>query len=256
MKRCSNYSNGLGTPYAVMGASLHNGSLTATSSGFWNTTPAAIPAGWIQTHTSLYTTGSMFVQCSSGGIATNNTGELVRANHKYTVSARLGGSSGNTATVKVYATQNADGTGNKVELVQVSRTGNSSDGYTLFMVSNTGASASTTVEGYFVQVVLATDGYYDDIVIYSQPDETLMPACCGDSDHPYPIGDLNFDCYVNWYDLWKFGDQWLAACAGPNWCDGADISHDSDVKFNDFAIFADHWLDCRDPQLPCGYSHP
>jgi len=249
-----NYSNGLGTPYAVMGASLHNGSLSASSYGFWNTTPAAIPEGWVQTHSSLYTTASMFVQSSGGGIATNNTGEVVSANHKYTVSARLGGPTGTTATVKVYATQNVDGTGNKVELVQVSRAGNSSDVYSLFVVANTGTSVSSSLAGYFVQVVLATDGYYDDIVVYSQPDETLLPACCGDADHPYPVGDLNFDCYVNWYDLWTFGEQWLDVCAGPNWCMGADISHDSNVKLNDFATFAGHWLDCTDPQMPCGYN--
>ena len=30
-----NYANGVGTPYAIMGASLHNGAFTAASAGFW-----------------------------------------------------------------------------------------------------------------------------------------------------------------------------------------------------------------------------
>jgi len=43
---------------------------------------------------------------------------------------------------------------------------------------------------------------------------------CGDSQHQRPLGDLDQNCYVN---------------------------------FVDFAIFAQNWLDCTDPQLPCGF---
>jgi len=45
-------------------------------------------------------------------------------------------------------------------------------------------------------------------------------SSCGDPGHPYPTGDLNDDCYVNWAD---------------------------------FSVFASHWLECTDPGAPCNY---
>ena len=44
----------------------------------------------------------------------------------------------------------------------------------------------------------------------------LSPTC-GDPLHPYPIGDLNFDCHVD---------------------------------FADFVVFSTHWLECTDPCCP------
>jgi hypothetical protein len=44
---------------------------------------------------------------------------------------------------------------------------------------------------------------------------------CGDRNHPYPVGDLDLNCYVNLLD---------------------------------FALFAAHWLECTDPDPPCNYS--
>ena len=35
------------------------------------------------------------------------------------------------------------------------------------------------------------------------------PGYCGDDAHPIPIGDLNHDCIVNFFDLAIFASHWL-----------------------------------------------
>ncbi len=35
------------------------------------------------------------------------------------------------------------------------------------------------------------------------------PGCCGDEDHPYPAGDINHDCRVDFKDLALLSSQWL-----------------------------------------------
>ena len=40
---------------------------------------------------------------------------------------------------------------------------------------------------------------------------------CGDENHPYPVGDLNYDCHVNLFDLAIFASHWLE-CTAPE-CD-------------------------------------
>ena len=52
---------------------------------------------------------------------------------------------------------------------------------------------------------------------YTIVDSRYAPGYCGDIAHPIPIGDLNKDCLVD---------------------------------FSDFAIFADHWLECARPLCP------
>jgi hypothetical protein len=42
----------------------------------------------------------------------------------------------------------------------------------------------------------------------------LSPVC-GDPWHPYPIGDLNYDCHVDFYDFAEFASNWLE-CTDPN----------------------------------------
>ena len=37
----------------------------------------------------------------------------------------------------------------------------------------------------------------------------IPEACCGDPDHPYPVGDLNRDCLVDMLDLAIFSSHWL-----------------------------------------------
>jgi hypothetical protein len=56
----------------------------------------------------------------------------------------------------------------------------------------------------------------------------------------HPVGDLNLDWKVDWWDVNMFANQWLA----PSGCPGtgcADFSGDGDVDFNDFAILAANW---------------
>jgi len=54
--------------------------------------------------------------------------------------------------------------------------------------------------------------YYVDAAAY---EANAVPPICGDAEHPYPVGDLNLDCKVD---------------------------------FKDFAIFALHWLECTAPE--------
>ena len=98
--------------------------------------------------------------------------------------------------------------------------------------------------------MLATTGYYDNIVVTSAP---AVGPVCGDAGHPYPIGDLTHDCYVDTQDLVQFAGQWMAVgCAGPAWCEGADLDHAvNDVNFQDFAVLADNWMNCTNPSPPC-----
>ena len=253
-----NYQNGVGTPQAIMSGVIHNGSLTATAAGNWSV-PASLPAGWAESLAGgVYQAALQFaIIASSSATGYCNTGELVQANYRYKVIADLGGTTGNTAIVRVYATQNSDGTGAKVLLAQVSRlevTGIPT--YTLYRVTGAaGSPASPSLAGYYIQVVLlGGGGYYDNIEVTSEPDGADAQVCCGDAGHPYPAGDINYDCYVNWNDLETFAERWLAGCAGPNWCSGADLNEDSNVNLKDLAIFAVNWLYCTDPNLPCGYN--
>ena len=50
--------------------------------------------------------------------------------------------------------------------------------------------------------------------------EYFVPMC-GDFDHPYPVGDLSEDCYVGMEDM---------------------------------ILLAQYWLDCTDPDPPCGFT--
>ena len=234
------------------------GAMTATAAGFWYNTPDAIPAGWVETAQYMYTTATMWAQCGSTAEAVNNTGELVQVGHQYTVSADLGGGAGIDATVRVYATQYANGTGTKVLLASVHRVGLAGDGYTLFHVSGTpGSPASAGLTGYYIQVTIGGPyvdhyiaGYYDNIVVTSA---LAAGSSCGDAEHPYPIGDLTHDCYVDAQDLEMFAGQWMALdCAAPEWCEGADLDHAvNDVNLQDFAVLAANWMNCTNPSPPC-----
>ena len=109
---------------------------------------------------------------SAYATAVNNTGEFVQTGRQFTVSADLGGTEGSTSRVQVYATQNADGTGTKVLLAEVSRLSGAAQGYTLYPVTGTpGSPVSAGLAGYYVQVVLVGGGaYYDNIVVTSDPE--------------------------------------------------------------------------------------
>jgi hypothetical protein len=59
----------------------------------------------------------------------------------------------------------------------------------------------------------------DDIVLLVDDDGVLTgysiqlfrytPRTCGDATHPYPVGDLNLDCLVNFLDFAIFSQHWL-----------------------------------------------
>jgi uncharacterized repeat protein (TIGR01451 family) len=57
-------------------------------------------------------------------------------------------------------------------------------------------------------------------------------------------GDLDIDRDVDMVDLRKFTSYWLNSdCNYPDWCESADISKNGKVDFNDFALFAENWLE-------------
>jgi len=77
---------------------------------------------------------------------------------------------------------------------------------------------------------------------------TIDVMICGDANHPFPAGDLNQDCRVNWSDFGAFASGWLdEGCTDPTWCGGADLNGSGQVNWADFAIFAAHWLECTAP---------
>ncbi len=64
-----------------------------------------------------------------------------------------------------------------------------------------------------------TNVVYDNLLISAI--ENNLPSFCGDTNHPYPVGDLTEDCYVDLADL---------------------------------ALMSANWLDCTDPNAPCSYN--
>ena len=159
----------------VMDATLHNGALTSDAVSDWWNNADAVPYEWSCTPpvTHCYTAALMILLYGGSSVAFNNTGEMVQAQHTYTITADLGGVSGVDAHAYVYATENPDGTGEKVLLAHASRPGNDSDGYNLFTVSDTGTETPPGLAGYYVQVALATTGsgnaYYDNIRVTLTP---------------------------------------------------------------------------------------
>ncbi len=67
---------------------------------------------------------------------------------------------------------------------------------------------------YFRSSEYATATERPELVI-----EYFIPTC-GDFDHPYPLGDLSKNCYVD---------------------------------LEDIMLFAQYWLDCTDPHPPCNF---
>lgn len=56
-------------------------------------------------------------------------------------------------------------------------------------------------------------------------------------------GDLTGDDWVNFDDFAVFAQYWLNTnCHSPDWCAGADCGRDGDVDWDDLAALADGWL--------------
>ena len=67
---------------------------------------------------------------------------------------------------------------------------------------------------------------------------TLPPSrpTCGDAENPWPVGDLNRDCSVDFLDLEILTSQWLNECDWLNWnCSGADLNFDGNVDNIDYS---------------------
>lgn len=74
------------------------------------------------------------------------------------------------------------------------------------------------------------------------------PPQCGDAQHPYPTGDFNHDCHVEWADFGTFATNWQRDdCVADGWCEGVDINQDGTVEWADFGSFAAHWQECTHP---------
>jgi hypothetical protein len=78
-------------------------------------------------------------------------------------------------------------------------------------------------------------------------DEFPMPAiqpACGDPNHPFLAGDMNFDCLVNSNDLESLLYEWNRSdCGWLTWyCAGADINQDQYVNLQDISIFSENYL--------------
>jgi hypothetical protein len=59
---------------------------------------------------------------------------------------------------------------------------------------------------------------------------------CGDSNHPWPNGDINRDCSVDFEDIQILAEEWLDECNPLNWnCRQADYNLDSLANFTDYA---------------------
>jgi hypothetical protein len=79
------------------------------------------------------------------------------------------------------------------------------------------------------------------------------PARCGDSNHAYPVGDLNQDCSVNIADVAVMAGYWAASgCDDPNLdCSAVDINGDCDVNMPDLVRLQKNWQEYTYPPR-CG----
>jgi len=64
---------------------------------------------------------------------------------------------------------------------------------------------------------------------------------------PYPVGDLNIDCCVDFRDYGLFASEWRqTGCTAYDWCGGADLDKSGDVGSGDLGMLAEHWLEVGD----------
>ena len=56
------------------------------------------------------------------------------------------------------------------------------------------------------------------------------------------MGDMDGDCWVDWYDYGLFTLNWGATdCCEPDWC-GSDLDYSGEVNFVDLEILTYEWL--------------
>jgi len=69
--------------------------------------------------------------------------------------------------------------------------------------------------------------------------------------------DLTSDGSVDWLDIASFSQQWLSDnCQAVSWCAGADLNRNGIVRFDDFALLAQHWRSVYEyiTLLLCGHE--
>lgn len=70
-------------------------------------------------------------------------------------------------------------------------------------------------------------------------------SCCGDYKHPFPVGDINQDCRVDYLDMNLLSDYWLVQIIEP---DGpayiADIYEDDIINLHDLSLITKNWFKC------------
>jgi len=48
-------------------------------------------------------------------------------------------------------------------------------------------------------------------------------------------------------------EEVMTSCTLLDDCEGSDFEPDGDVDLADFAVMAEHWLECTNPYPPCNY---
>lgn len=92
----------------------------------------------------------------------------------------------------------------------------------------------------YIKVEFLPDSPYDGEI-----DGFADVAGCGDYKHPYPVGDLDENCRVDYEDCALLCRYWLAQITDPNEPAAiADIYEDDIVNFHDWALLAGSWLQC------------
>ncbi|MHC4122014.1 MAG: hypothetical protein ACYSSI_00440 [Planctomycetota bacterium] len=70
-------------------------------------------------------------------------------------------------------------------------------------------------------------------------------SCCGDYKHPSPLGDITFDCSVDYEDIEMLSYYWLAEITVPDDpAIQADIYEDDVIDFKDWALLVSTWRRC------------
>lgn len=157
---------GVAKAAVIMDATTHNGSFLDGTYGIFWSDGAGNPPGWSKTGRFAYN-GAYGQYIYNDTQLTNNTGELITANSAYTLAAAIGDHLDNRVDVYVRATQNADGTGASADLAHVFRVGTTAGhaNFSSYTVTDTGAPAAASLDGYYIQVRVET-GSIDDSFYY------------------------------------------------------------------------------------------